>query len=140
MTDEAPTFKEWAIVELMGHRRLGAFVSEQVIAGAPLLRIDVPNRCSGITATHCPACGDCTCPAGNSETERTLDDDLCPLHGFSSPHGEGWAATQFYGVSAIYCITPVTEEVARAVASANQPEPVARWELAAARLPDGGPF
>lgn len=34
----------WAIVELMGHRRLGGYVSEQEIAGAAFLRIDVPGE------------------------------------------------------------------------------------------------
>ena len=38
-------------------------------------------------------------------------------------------ATQFYSASAVYCITPTTEELARAVAVRNQPEPVRQWEL-----------
>lgn len=37
--------------------------------------------------------------------------------------------TQFYSPSAIYCITPTTEETARAVARGAQPAPVQRWEL-----------
>ncbi len=37
------SFDAWAIVELMGHRKLAGRVSEQIIAGAPLLRIDVPD-------------------------------------------------------------------------------------------------
>jgi hypothetical protein len=36
-------FDSWAIVELMGHRKLAGRVSEQIVAGAPLLRIDVPD-------------------------------------------------------------------------------------------------
>jgi hypothetical protein len=36
-------FDAWAIVELMGHRKMAGRVSEQVIAGAALLRIDVPD-------------------------------------------------------------------------------------------------
>ncbi|MGE5590980.1 MAG: acetyltransferase [Bacillota bacterium] len=89
MTEEIKaTFAEWAILELMGHRRLAGHVTEQEIAGASFIRIDVP----GVDAT---------------------------------------VATQFYAPVAIYAITPTTEEVARAVASANQPEPVTRWELTA---------
>lgn len=38
-------------------------------------------------------------------------------------------ATQFYPPSAVYCLTPTTEEVALAVAARNQPAPVQRWEL-----------
>jgi hypothetical protein len=88
MTDtatEAPPFEAWAIVELMGHRRLAGKVSEQRIAGATLLRIDVP-RGSGFTTT-------------------------------------------FYGSTAIFSLTPTTEDVVRAVALHSQPEPVSRWEL-----------
>jgi len=43
MSENAEKFDSWAIVELMGHRKLGGRVTEQVIAGAPLLRIDVPE-------------------------------------------------------------------------------------------------
>jgi len=39
------------------------------------------------------------------------------------------AATQFYPPASVYCLTPTTEEIARAVAAREQPEPVARWEL-----------
>src|SRR6266436_9913196 len=37
------SFNRWAIVELMGHRKLAGRVSEEVIAGTALLRIDVPD-------------------------------------------------------------------------------------------------
>jgi hypothetical protein len=40
-------------------------------------------------------------------------------------------ATQFYRPGAVYCITPTTEETARAVAKIGQPDPVKRWELPA---------
>jgi hypothetical protein len=40
MTDA--TFREWAILELMGHR-LAGHVSEATIGGAPFLRIDIPR-------------------------------------------------------------------------------------------------
>lgn len=36
-----PTFEGWAIVELMGHRRLAGHVSEAQIGGASMLRLDV---------------------------------------------------------------------------------------------------
>lgn len=88
----------WAVIELMGHRRMAGKVSEQVIAGTPLLRIDVPN-------------------------------------------GDEAFVTQFYGGSAIYCLTPTTEEIARSVAKNNQPKPVHTFELPqleAARKPQFG--
>lgn len=82
-------FDEWAILELMGHRRLAGKISEQTIGGASFIRIDVPEASGGLPAT------------------------------------------QIYSPAAVYCITPVSEEVARAVASRNRPEPVHRWELPA---------
>lgn len=44
-------------------------------------------------------------------------------------------ATQFYPPSSIYCLTPTTEEIARAVATNNRPTPVHRWELPQPQLP-----
>lgn len=38
-------------------------------------------------------------------------------------------ATQYYSPSAVYCITPTTEEIARAFASRGFDGPVTRWEL-----------
>lgn len=35
-------FDDWAILELMGHRRLAGRVSECQVAGASFIRIDVP--------------------------------------------------------------------------------------------------
>ena len=84
---ERNPFADWAILELMGHRRLAGYVTEQEIAGAGFLRIDVPGT-------------------------------------------DGPTASQFYSPSAVYCMTPTTEAMARAVARTCQPEPVQRWELA----------
>lgn len=89
-------FREWCVLELMGHRRLAGYVTEQEIAGAGLLRIDVP---------------------GDGET----------------------IATQFYSPAAVYCITPTTEAIARALAKRDQPAPVQRWELAPALAPAAAP-
>lgn len=74
---------------MFGHRRLAGLLSEQEIAGAGFLRLDVPG-----------------------------------------PDGE-IVATEFYAPAAVYGIHPVEERIARAVAVANRPEPVTRWELPA---------
>ena len=79
---DSKAFEEWAILELMGHRKLAGKVSEYTIGGAPFIRIDIPGN-----------------------------------------------ATQFYSPSAVYCITPTTEELARQFAASHTPEPVTRWEL-----------
>lgn len=80
-------FASWAILELMGHRRLGGYVQEVDLAGAGVLRIDIP-------ATE-----------GHAE------------------------ATQFYPPGSLYCLTPTTEELARAVAARARPAPVHAYEL-----------
>lgn len=96
--DAAPVFEGWAILELMGHRKLGGYVSEVEIAGRGMLRLDVPSIAPDAPEAH---------------------------------------ATQFYSPQALYCLTPVTEDTARALAARNQPQPVQRWELPAP--PPGDP-
>lgn len=54
MTAEGKLFEGWAILELMGHRRLGGYVTEVTLAGAGMLRIDIPELVLGET-THAAA-------------------------------------------------------------------------------------
>lgn len=96
MSEESKVYEGWTILELMGHRRLGGYVTEVNIAGAGFLRIDVPGA------------------------------DGTPV------------ASQFYPPSSVYCLTPVAEAMARAVALRNQPQPVSRWELPQPTEPDDG--
>lgn len=42
---------DWAILELMGHRRLAGRVTEEEVAGVNMLRIDVP-RGDGFTTQY----------------------------------------------------------------------------------------
>jgi len=93
MSDTKERFKGWAILELMGHRRLGGFVSEDELAGAGMLRIDIPKS-----------------------------------------EGEGFTCSQYYSPAAMYALTLVSEEIARAVAKSNQPQPAHSWELPARQL------
>lgn len=81
------TFEGWAIVELMGHNTIAGYVSEQVIAGAAMLRVDVPGN--------------------ESQAEFT----------------------KFFGGSAIYGITPTTEEIARHAAGRLAVRPVSTWTV-----------
>jgi hypothetical protein len=37
-------YSQWSILELLGHRRLAGFVTEQEIAGKGFLRIDIPGE------------------------------------------------------------------------------------------------
>ena len=90
MSENTAVINGWGILELMGHRRLGGYLSEVTVAGTSMVRVDVPH------------------PQHLSET----------------------AATQIYSGQAIYCITPTTEEIARAIAR-DAPQPVSRWDLRA---------
>lgn len=89
----------WAVLELMGHRRLAGYVREVEVAGAGMVRIDVPAA--------------------------------------DATEAGPWTATQFYSPSAVYCVTPTTRDIAVRAAQGNQPAPVSRWELPAAK-PAGG--
>ncbi len=83
------SYEGWAILELMGHRRMAGLVGEAKVGGATVLRIDVPGE------------------------------------------GDELAGTQFYNPSALYCLTPTTEDVARILARRWGPStPVQPWELA----------
>jgi hypothetical protein len=82
---DAKGYEGWAVIEIMGHQRCAGLVSEALIGGAPLLRVDIPSE--------------------------------PPL-------------TQFYGGQAIFRLTPVSEEIARAAAKRwSVPEPVSRYEI-----------
>lgn len=89
-----PEFEGWAIVELMGHRKLAGYVRDVTMFGAAFCRLDVP----------------------------------------SEP-----PVTQYYGPSAIYCVTPTTEDLAKRVAQAARPTPVTRYELPEPRDADDEP-
>lgn len=41
---ESTPFAGWVILELLGHRRLAGYLTEQQIAGTSFLRIDVPSE------------------------------------------------------------------------------------------------
>lgn len=88
--DETGGIKGWAILELFGHRKLAGYLTEHVIGGSAMLRLDVPAV------------------------------------------GDSAAVTQFYGVSAVYGLTIVSEEIARKAARVHRPEPVSAWEFTSA--------
>ena len=87
-------FQEWAIVELMGHRKIAGKVTEEQIGGTAFLRVDMFNQ-----------------------------DDDDPI------------LTQFYQPSALYCLTPTSERIARALGESFLPVPVSRFDFP--QLPAG---
>lgn len=40
---EEPRFASWCLVELMGHRKLAGYVTDDMLAGVKILRIDEPD-------------------------------------------------------------------------------------------------
>lgn len=43
MSEANGKLEMWALVELMGHSRIVGLVTEQTVAGSPMLRVDVPT-------------------------------------------------------------------------------------------------
>ena len=65
-------FEEWAILELMGHRRLAGLVSEETIGSASFIRIDVPDGKGDFSATqfYNPAAVYCITPTTKEMAEQ----------------------------------------------------------------------
>lgn len=120
---EPAAFEGWVILELMGHRRLAGHLQEKQIGGASFLRLDVPSP------EVCERCaGSCGLQEVDLDGRPTHTEDPCSeCDGF----GTRLTATQFYAPSAVYCITPTTEETARRVAGLTRVAPVQQWELPA---------
>lgn len=84
---EPGPFRQWCLVEIMGHKTFAGLVSELTLAGASFLRVDVPAA------------------------------------------GQYPAFSKMFGAQAVYCITPVSEDVARMKAAALRATPVDVWDL-----------
>lgn len=84
-TERQPAYEGYAIVELMGHNTIAGHISEVTIAGAAMLRVDVPAV------------------------------------------GEQAAFTKFVGASAVYGITPTTQEIAERAAERLHVKPVSLY-------------
>jgi hypothetical protein len=71
------TFEEWAILELMGHRRLAGMVKEETIGSASFIRIDVPDGKGGFDATqfYNPAAVYCITPTTKEMAEEVAARD-----------------------------------------------------------------
>ncbi len=52
MEEKNNRFDEWAVLELMGHRRLAGRVTDAVIGGGSFLRIDIPGKNERVTTQY----------------------------------------------------------------------------------------
>lgn len=85
---ETPTFAGWAILELMGHRRLGGFVQEATVAGAGFIRIDVPGDGDESVATqfYPPSALYCLTPTSESAARAVAKSNRPqPVHRYELP-------------------------------------------------------
>lgn len=61
---ESDSYAGWAVLELMGHRRLAGLVGEAKVGGATFIRLDVPGDGDEVVATqfYAPAALYCLTP------------------------------------------------------------------------------
>lgn len=88
MADET-TKSMWAIISLMGHKKIAGFVEEDTLAGHGVLKVTVPQ-----TSTDAPF-------------------------------------TTYIEPKALYCLDPVTEDIARAHAEINKHRPIEAYDNSA---------
>ncbi len=70
--ESTPAFEGWAVLELMGHRKLAGKVTEAEIAGKGFLRLDVPGPAGAmVTQYYSPAAVYAITPA-TEELARAL--------------------------------------------------------------------
>lgn len=86
MTEATEKFEQWAILELMGHRRLAGLVTEQVIAGKGFIRIDIPNTEKSVTQFYSPESVYGITPV-NEEVARSVaaSIDTAPVNAWEFP-------------------------------------------------------
>lgn len=79
MSDEEATdaFEGWAILELMGHRRLAGYLSEATLAGGAFVRIDVPGPEDGdvksATQFYAPGAVYCITPTSEDVARKVAN-------------------------------------------------------------------
>jgi hypothetical protein len=113
--EQAEGLDGWALVELFGHQQIAGKVTSQAVGVACLIRVDVPEieLASANGAVRLAAPGD------------------------QATHTKP-ALTRFFGVGAIYSITPLTEAACRAACVRISPAPYIPLDLPARRaLPEG---
>ena len=84
----APAFESWCILELMGHRRMGGYVTEATLAGGSFLRIDVPEDDAGkkFTQFYPPASVYCMTPCSEEAARGVARANRPePVHSYELP-------------------------------------------------------
>jgi hypothetical protein len=115
------TFEGWAVVEIFGHQRYAGFVTTEAFGQAVLFRVDVPPL---------------------TERERVANSCEYDSKGQSIPPGSivkeeavpGYS--KLFGPSAIYALTPCTQEAAEKALAAMQTRKLTLVTLAPERAID----
>lgn len=76
---EKTTFKEWSILELMGHRRLAGMLSEMQLGGASFLRIDIPQNDKYVTQFYSPQAVYCITPTDERTARMVAKEAEAPV-------------------------------------------------------------
>lgn len=63
----------WAILELMGHRKLAGRISEATIGGHPMLRLDTPSAVGEVTQFYSAAAVYCITPCDEATARKVSD-------------------------------------------------------------------
>lgn len=93
-TEAAPAFEGFAIIEVMGHRRLAGMVREVEVFGAKMLRIETMELPERVEKDE------------YDRSERVYK---------AQP-----SVTQFYSGASLFSVTPATREACEAVAKSAQ--------------------
>lgn len=75
---KSETFAGYAIIELMGHRRIAGLAREATIAGASMLRVDIPGPDGNTAVTQfvSPASIYCLTPCGEKEARAVAQHNM----------------------------------------------------------------
>ncbi len=73
-------YAEWSILELMGHRRIGGFVTEAEVGGIPFLRIDIKTESSETTQYYGKAAVYCLTPTTEAIAMAVAKEFNPPVH------------------------------------------------------------
>lgn len=109
MSDQQQTaFEGWAIVDLFGHRRFAGFLKTEYFGPACMFRCDVPALEERTRIT---------------KRAGSVDGKWAPA-GTTVKEGATPGYSKFFGVSAIYELTPCTQEACLAAVEEIQPRPL----------------
>jgi hypothetical protein len=104
----------WAILEIFGHQKYAGFVQSQAFGSTVMFRLDVPDLPERIGPLELPTW---------VTIEATGARQYAPAGTvIKAPEKQGYS--KIFGASAIYCITPCTEDAARAVIQQMSPRPL----------------